>query len=208
MEQSRTMRWARWITPLWPGLTQLWLAGSWWGLAVGCSFAWLASFAIVSTLLWTEWIDPWSRLGVWVLLGMVWLASATLSIRQLLGFGPPETAKAAEDLFRQAQREYLNGNWIRAEQLLTQLLGANRKDVDAHFMMASLLRRTGQLAEATQRLRQLEAMDGAEKWKSEIARERKLLDELLKQPKTTTTENELTPQLNSAESKNSATKAA
>jgi signal transduction histidine kinase len=207
------MRWARWFTPLWPGLTQLWFSGAWWGLAIGCGFAWLLNLAVVSTLVWTEWIDPWSRLGVWVLLIVVWGVSLTLSFRQLLGFDPDQTAKTAEDLFRHAQREYLSGNWIKAEQLLTQLLAANGKDVDAQLMMVSLLRRIGQLAEASERLRRLAAMDGAEKWRSEIQREQQLLDDLFQQLQNSSVENQpelnLTkPQTNPAEAQPSATKAA
>jgi len=207
------MRYARWFTPLWPGLTQLWFSGAWWGLAIGCGFAWLLNLALVSTLVWTEWIDPWSRLGVWVLLLVVWAASVTLSFRQLLSDNPQQATKTAEDLFRRAQREYLTGNWIKAEHLLTQLIANNGKDVDAHLLMASMLRRTGQLAEASERLRRLAAMDGADKWQSEIARERQLLDDLFNQLQNPSTENpqpdEPTPLTNRADNSNSsATKAA
>jgi signal transduction histidine kinase len=190
MEDEERMRFARWFTPLWPGLTQLWFSGAWWGLAIGCGFAWVLNLALVSTLVWTEWIDPWSRVGVWVLLLLVWTASVTLSFRQLLGYNPEQTAKTAEDLFRQGQREYLSGNWIKAEQLLSQLLSINGKDVDAHLMMVSLLRRTGQLAEASERLRQLTAMDGAEKWQTEIARERQFLDDLFQQLSNSSVDNQ------------------
>jgi hypothetical protein len=167
----------RWITVAWPGLAQLWFAGAWWGLALGVGFAWLANLALVSTFVWTELIDPWSRAGVWLVLVLVWVASAMLSVRQLRGFDPHAASNAAEDLFRRAGREYLSGNWIAAEQLLTQLVRSNPRDVDAQLMLASLLRRTGQLTEASQRLRRLEATDGAEKWTAEIKRERQLLDE-------------------------------
>jgi hypothetical protein len=172
------MRWARWITPLWPGLTQLWFSGAWWGLAVACGFAWLVNMAVVSTAVWTEWIDPWSRLGVWVLLLVVWSASVVLSFRQLLGLDPEGTAQTAEALFRRAQREYLSGNWIAVEQLLTQLIAANPKDIDGQLLLASLLRSIGQLSEASEQLRKLEGMDGSEKWEHEIQRERKHLDDL------------------------------
>jgi len=184
------MRFARWLTPLWPGLTQLWFAGDWWGLALGCGFAWLVNLAVVTSLVWTEWLDPWSRTGVWVLLLLVWTASVTLSFRQLLGHKPQQAAKAAEDLFRSAQREYLNGNWIKVEQLLTQLLVLDGKDVDAHLLMASMLRRTGQLAEASERLRRLTAMDGADKWQDEIARERTLLDNLFSELQNSSPQND------------------
>jgi hypothetical protein len=167
----------RWITAAWPGLTQLWFAGAWWGLALGVAFAWLVNLAIVSTFIWRELIGPWERIGAWLVLVVVWALSAKLSVRQLQGFDPRESGDAAEDLFRRAGREYLSGNWIAAEQLLTQLVRSNPQDVDAQLMLASLLRRTGQLTEASQRLRKLDATDGAEKWTAEIKRERQLLDE-------------------------------
>ncbi|MCC7084579.1 MAG: tetratricopeptide repeat protein [Pirellulales bacterium] len=171
------MYYARWITIAWPGLTQLWLTGAWWGLALGIAFAWLVNLALVSTFVWTELIDIWSRAGVWGLAAVVWALSAKLSVAQIRRFDPNVSGNDAEDLFRRAGREYLSGNWIAAEQLLTQLVRSNPKDVDAQLMLASLLRRTGQLTEASQRLRRLEATDGAEKWKAEIKRERQLLDE-------------------------------
>ena len=178
-------RWARWTTIVWPGLTQLWLAGAWWGLAIGCAFAWLVNLAVVSTLVWTELIGPWSRVGVWLLLIVVWSACTWLSFRQLRdGFGAPNGSAGREDLFRHAQREYLSGNWIKSEQLLSELLGGNPHDVEANLLLASLLRRTGQLTEASGRLRKLEAMEGADKWQSELDRERKLLDEQFQNHKT------------------------
>ena len=122
------MRLVRWITLLWPGLTDLWLFGGWWGLAIACSFAWLANLAIVSTILWTDWIGAWSRAGVWVLLAVSWTASIVLSFRQLRGSQAALAQGDAEDLFRRAQREYLHGNWVQAEQLLSQLTSLNAGD--------------------------------------------------------------------------------
>jgi len=174
------MRWARWITLVWPGLTQLWFSGTLWGLVVGCGFAWLANLAVVSTLIWTELIGPWSRIGVWGLLVLVWAGSLSLSFRQLRLRNPAEIRLKAEDLFRRAQGEYLSGNWVGAEQLLAEVLRIDRQDVDAQMLLASLLRRTGQLAEAADRLRRLEATQGSEKWQSEIERERKQVQEQLR----------------------------
>ena len=101
--------------------------------------------------------------------------------------------RSAEDLFRRAGREYLTGNWIKAEQLLTHLIRLNGRDVDAQLMLAGLLRRTGQLTEASARLRRLEATDGAEKWRSEIRRERQWLEQLFQNPKRKTSEVQDTP---------------
>ncbi|HEY2881345.1 MAG TPA: hypothetical protein VGJ15_02905 [Pirellulales bacterium] len=175
------MRWFRWLTLVWPGLTQLWFQGSFWGLAVGCGFGWLLSFAVISSFVWAELVDPWTRIGVWLLLVLVWVLSLALSFRQLRAAEADETSpehdKTADELFRRAQHEYLAGNWVPAEQLLDELIKRNRKDIDSQLMLASLLRRTGQLTEAAAQLRRLEAIEGAEKWHAEIDRERKLLEE-------------------------------
>jgi hypothetical protein len=184
------MRLLRWITVVWPGLTQLWLSGAWWGLAIACGFAWLVNLAVVSTFVWTELISPWSRIGVWVLLLLAWSAATVLSVRQLRSSNPEAEQATAEDLFRRASREYLIGNWIKAEQLLTHVIRLNGRDVDAQLMLASLLRRTGQLTEASGRLRRLEATDGAEKWRSEIARERQMLEGQFGKHQTTNSESE------------------
>ena len=63
------------------------------------------------------------------------------------------------------------------------------KSAKQRLLLATLLRRTGQLTEASNQLRRLEATDGAEKWRSEIDRERKLLDELF-HPQTEADESE------------------
>ena len=186
------MRLARWTTVVWPGLTQLWLAGAWWGLAIACGFAWLVNLAVISAFVWTELITPWSRVGVWVLLVPVWAAALVLSVRQLRSSNPEAEQATAEDLFRRASREYLIGNWIKAEQLLTHLIRMNARDVDAQLMLASLLRRTGQLTEASGRLRRLEATDGFEKWRSEIARERHMLQGQFTKHQNVKVENDVT----------------
>ena len=51
-------------------------------------------------------------------------------------------------------------------------------DVDAHLLLASLLRHTKRLNEAREQLQRLERLDGAEKWQMEIGREHLRLDDL------------------------------
>ena len=121
----------------------------------------------------------WSRAGVWVLLAVGWTVSVVLSFRQLRGNQAVLAEGDVEDLFRRAQREYLHGNWVQAEQLLSQLTNLNAGDAGARLMLVSLLRRTGQLAEAAAQLRRLEASDAAAPWQGDIARERKFLEEQL-----------------------------
>jgi len=83
--------------------------------------------------------------------------------------------KASEDLFIQAQTEYLKGHWCEAESLLRKLVN-EAQDVDAHLSLAALYRQTNRCDEARSVLRMLERFDGAEKWRFEIERERLLLE--------------------------------
>jgi uncharacterized protein HemY len=145
---------------------------------VACGFAWLLSLALTFTFVWADWVEPAQRLEVWLLLIVAWMASIALSFRQLLGFDSGQAAKTVEDLFREAQCEYLHGNWIKAEHLLTRLIGRNKNDANAQIMWAGLLRRTGRVAEAYECLRQLERRDASHTWHGEIQRERQLLDDL------------------------------
>ena len=84
---------------------------------------------------------------------------------------------AGEDLFIQAQTEYLRGHWCETESLLQRLVSGGR-DVEAHLSLAALYRQTKRCDEARSRLRMLERLDGAEKWRFEIERERQLLERM------------------------------
>jgi cytochrome c-type biogenesis protein CcmH/NrfG len=59
---------------------------------------------------------------------------------------------------------------------LQQLLRQSPRDVESHLMLATLYRHTSRREEALERLRLLERLDGSERWRWEIARERELLE--------------------------------
>jgi thioredoxin-like negative regulator of GroEL len=70
---------------------------------------------------------------------------------------------------------YLKGNWFEAEYLLSGLLAANPRDVDAGLMLATLWRHTGRFDEALEGLARLERCEDAKKWQWEIGQERDLV---------------------------------
>jgi thioredoxin-like negative regulator of GroEL len=78
-------------------------------------------------------------------------------------------------LFRQAQVEYLSGNWCGAERLLQQLLGTDETDADVRLMLATLYRRIRRWDAARRQLALVTTYDQRGKWRLEIARERILL---------------------------------
>jgi cytochrome c-type biogenesis protein CcmH/NrfG len=81
-------------------------------------------------------------------------------------------------LFSRAVNEYLQGNYVRAESILGQILRQDRRDVDARLLLASMLRRMRRLDEAHVALQQLEQYRAADKWRLEIGRERQQLANL------------------------------
>jgi len=159
---------APWWTLTWPGLPALWRQGSWQGLIQAIAFALLLNTLILCTYGWSEisWVG--FRVVGWLLVGGWWGWAAWRT-----GQTWHELAAAGEsaDVFPNAQREYLKGNWFQAEQLLMRLLQRNNSDVDARLLLVTLLRHTKRRAAAAEQLRRLEKTDGAEKWRLEIHRE-------------------------------------
>lgn len=166
---------------LWPGLAQLWVRGSWVGLAVAVGFTALANLLAAATFVWTEWLTGnvrWTAVGA---LAVVWLLSwieSRADWRRLLAelsageAGLPEPAELSDRGFREAQGAYLAGDWVSAEQALLQLLKQDARDAEARLMLATLWRHEGRLDAASEQLDQLGRLETAAPWKSEISWER------------------------------------
>jgi hypothetical protein len=167
----------RWLTLVWPGLPQLWFAGSGAGLALAAGFAALLNLGLICTRLWTELFSPEIQSLIWLAAGGIWIASAGISARWVAGLRMSGPSAGDEDLFNAAQSEYLKGNWYEAEVALGRLLNRNVVDVEARLMLASLLRRTGRMPESGEQLTRLSRTEGAERWHPEIGRLRKRLAE-------------------------------
>ena len=166
----------RWMTVLWPGLPQLWLQGGWSALFLATGFSALVNLVVLATWGWIELLTPPTLVAAWCAVVFFWLGSMVAAVIQLPRLVQIPSADAAADLFRAAQGEYLMGHWFEAEAALNRLLEQNPGDVEGHLLLASLLRRIGQPAEGRERLRSLGALEGAGKWRFEIAREWQLLD--------------------------------
>jgi predicted Zn-dependent protease len=86
-----------------------------------------------------------------------------------------------DELFARAQQQYLRGDWLGAEQTLTDLLRQDREDFAADLLLATLWRRTGRLIEAERKLTNLERREAATPWQLELSRERQRI-ELARKP--------------------------
>ena len=174
-----------WAACLWPGLPQLWFRGAWFGLIVAAGFAVVVNGLLAATFVWTAWLDPRLRTAGWIGLGAVWLLALVVA-RWDLGIdwavgrrwsrlrrraGLPDgycEGMSTDDLYREAQTQYLRGNYLQAETMLCHLTDRLGGDVDAQLMLATLYRHTGRLEEAAERLRRLELLEDAGKWQQEI----------------------------------------
>ena len=165
-----------WVTYLWPGLPQIWRQGSWLGLIFAFVAAALLNLALIGSFGFGELVAQNVRMGLWVVLGAVWVVAAAFSYVSIRREATPRRATTEEDIFSEATEQYLKGNWYQAERLLGRLLGESPRDLEARLMLATLLRHTKRPDEAAEQLDLLTRLEGAQKWELEIQRERELLD--------------------------------
>jgi hypothetical protein len=167
----------RWMVYLWPGFPQLSGGGSWRALGVAALAAAGLNLALLATLVWEEFLGQGLRSGLWMTVGLLWVASAVASFGRTGRPAAGGYANRTEDGFPSALDYYLKGNWFEAERVLGGLLRQNTRDVEARLMLATLLRHTGRRDEAAVQLDLLGQLDGTERWQWEICRERELLAE-------------------------------
>ena len=191
----------------WPGLPQLWTRGSWAGLAVAVGFTAIGNVLLLATFVFDEWIADKDRLMGYGVLATTWLLAwwQARSARSwhkasfTTYMGQDATMERTEEqrdrLFCEAQRCYLQSDWVTTEKLLLQLLKQDARDVESRLMLATLWRHQGRPAEARRQLDRLERLEAADKWRHEIAAERAALVKVVRQDDSSP-KNEATPTRN------------
>ncbi len=169
-----------WMMYLWPGLPQIWKRGTWLGLAMAVGFAVLVNLSLMTSLIWSELTSPGMRIISWVLVGLIWLASAAASYgweRTSYGCGQDSSRQQGQEApLAEGLQYYLQKNWFEAERVFRRLLRRNSRDTDAGLMLATLLRHTERFEEAKIQLQRLGRIEGSEKWDLEIRQEQRMLD--------------------------------
>lgn len=167
----------------WPGLARLWLRGQWSGLLSAILFAASLNLALVTTFVWTDLVGSTFPRFAWLVISVVWLVTAWRSFWSLPKLSSPDfDSSLIEDLFLQAQTEYLCGPGPEAESLLRRILRINPEDVDTRLMLATLYRHTRRLDEARSQLKMIQQQPGSGKWYMEVQREHQLLSRLAQEP--------------------------
>ncbi len=77
-------------------------------------------------------------------------------------------ASARDKLFREAQTQYLQGNWIETETALKKLLKKDHRDVEARLMLSTLWRHTKRREESLREVEFLVRTEEASGWAQEL----------------------------------------
>ena len=166
-----------WVVYLWPGLASIQDRGSWFGLLVSLMFAMTLNLLLVTTLVWTE-IEPFTgltRITVWCGTVFLWAVICTTGwVRRDTRRTLPHSERG-DDLMSEVQQYYLQRNWFEAEKRLKRMIRRNPRDVDARLMLAGVLRRSERPDAAGSQLDRIERLEGIDRWRWEIDRERRLL---------------------------------
>jgi hypothetical protein len=170
------MQVSSWLLCLWPGLPRLWCRGEWRSLWTALAFAAALNLWFAASFLWTELLPAKLILPGWVALLAFWLVSCWRSRRAWRDIQAGVGDRAPEDLFIRAQGEYLSRHWLEAEHLLLDLVRQHDRDAEAQLLLATLYRRTQRIPEAQERLDALERLEGSQRWRLEIAQERRLIE--------------------------------
>ncbi len=163
------------MTGVWPGLPQLWCFGSWPGLGVALLAAAVLDVLLTITFGWSELIQQTSRSALWAVFGFAWVVASAWSVKTCRRRLASCEVDPQRDDFPQAVQYYLKGDYYQAEGALHRLIKTNGADADSRLMLATLLRHAGRFDEAVGQLDALALVDGAEKWRFEISRERQRL---------------------------------
>ena len=169
------MQVSSWFICLWPGLPRLWWRGDWRALFTAIAFALVLNLWLVASFLWTELLPAKVLVAGWVVTIAFWVLSLWQGRRAWAEIQSGGGERAPEDLFIQAQQEYLNRHWFEAEHLLRDLVRRHERDAEAQLLLATLYRRTHRLPEAEAQLDAVERLESAARWQLEIAQERRLI---------------------------------
>lgn len=157
---------------LWPGYRGLWFRGDFTSLLIAVNFAVVLDVALLSTFIWTEWLSTKAIVALWSIICLSAVTSFLFSFRSLETRSRRMRIEEVDRLFREAQSNYLRGEYVDAEASLHRILNSGTEDMEAALLLASILRRTNRPEQARNWLDRLEKFEAANRWGLEIAHER------------------------------------
>ena len=176
------MQWGSYLLCGWPGLPGLWFKGQTSSLVVAIGFSILLNLALISSFIWPNSLGETFPLIAWPIILLIWSTSTWVAYQSLSDvMAVPVSEKVAQPerpdtLFVQAQREYLGGHWEEAESLLRRRIERQPRDMEARLLLATLLRHTRRLEDASNQLIEMQRFDNSQEWNFEIDREVRLIE--------------------------------
>jgi hypothetical protein len=165
---------------LWPGFHRLWHKGDFHALMVSLLFSWLFVLAWLATFVWPEWL--FFLFGTkWIaktLLTALWILVAGFSLMSAMGIvsnafhGPTLAPDLRRKNLENAQELYLQANYFDAEKLIRLNLNGPVEDVESSLLWIAILRRTRRIQQAIEVISQIDKLDVALLWSSELRSER------------------------------------
>ena len=163
------------VLAFWPGFPGLLRYGRWSFLAVALAFGLAINLLLILNFFWTEYITPSQRNVLLVALLVLYVALTAIAAQLSKRIETIRNTDAKGDAFREAVLQYLRGNWFEAQCCLNILLKKNPHDAEALLMLMTLLRHTKRYAEAEEVLHQLDRIEEADRWRIEIALEKRAI---------------------------------
>ena len=160
-------------------------------------FAVLLNVAMTCQFVWTDVIAPEMMLGLWSIVGLIWVIGILDGFQYVISNKPvatdvsdsvgdeqqsnsPEVGDPV-DPFTEARDAYLQGNWIRASEVASQLVAEDRRDVAAWLLLIAVHRRCNEIEEASRLLKQLTSQAGTSiengNWTLQVRQEATLIEQ-------------------------------
>ncbi len=164
------------VLSTWPGLAQIWSGQEILGILLGVFFAAVLNVAVMARWIWPDALPVGSADFLATLAGVTWLAGLGYTFWWIRYCHPDRHRDEIDRLFRQAQDNYLRGQWAESLRRIERVLAMDESDGDALMHLGTLYLRTQQPTLARRTFRQcLESKHGA-KWRWEIQRALARLD--------------------------------
>lgn len=157
----------------WPGAERFRQDGGLIPLGQVLVFSLLLNVSFLSVFIWPGMFSIGQRAVVCLSVAIFWLACRPWRVKTVRqGDRAAEIAKFSDqDLFRDAQREYLLGNWTAAEQLLARQISREPRDLASHLLLGALYRRMGNISASEQQIQFTRTLPDAPRWDFEIQQE-------------------------------------
>ena len=162
-----------WLAYWWPGLHGLCRQGKISSFCTAVSYGLLLSLGIAAAWVWPAVLEGPAEQFLWTILLLLGVATFLIGDRVVDDADEPSQTSSGEggDPYRSAMRQYLLGDWFRAEKTLKNTLRQSPRDMECRLLLATLFRHTGRLDEARRELLYISKIEQAWRWDVELQRE-------------------------------------